>query len=114
MRISDCGSDVFSSDLAALRMVVSDKTKLADLAGATTSWDMYGRPETIVTDAGSCFISVAFRSAVSELGAESMLPPAGRPQMRGRIERVFGTIHTQLLSWFDGRTFENEIGRAHV
>src|SRR3546814_3688273 len=93
-------------------MVVIDKTKLADLAGATTSWDMYGLPETIVTDAGSGFISVAFRSAVSELGAESMLPPAGRPQMRGRIERVFGTIHTQLLSWFDGSTFENVVARG--
>src|SRR3546814_4107563 len=32
--------------------------------------------------------------------------------MRGRIERVFGTIHTQLLSWFDGRTFENVVARG--
>src|SRR3546814_19169462 len=32
--------------------------------------------------------------------------------MRGRIEGVFGTIHAQLLSWFDGRTFENVVARG--
>src|SRR3546814_4099091 len=99
-------------------MIVSDKTKLAAEAGAKTPWNMYGTPEEVITDNGAAFTSFEFRSAARDMEAGCTLAPAGKPQLRARVERVFGSIHTRFLSSIDGPPFENvlarQIGRAHV
>ena len=101
-----------SSVLATLRMVMSDKGPYADAVGALSSWDMALRPEVVMTDAGSTFISDPVRAALAGLRIGNSTGAASRPMLRALIERVFGTIHTQLLCRFTGRTFANVVQKG--
>ncbi|CAA2137605.1 Mu transposase C-terminal domain-containing protein [Methylobacterium bullatum] len=103
-----------SSDnaLAALRMALVDKGRFADSIGSLTPWDMCGTPETVVTDGGPSFANKRFRLAVMMIGAHPVLTVGGLPWLRGRVERVFRTIHTRLVARFAGRTFENVVARG--
>jgi putative transposase len=101
-----------SAAVATLEMAVNDKSAYAEAAGCETAWDMIGTPEGIVTDSGSSYISYEFRAAATDLESEVMFPPAGLPQMRGRQERFFRTLHKQLIARFDGRTFENVVAKG--
>ena len=92
-----------------LKMAVSDKGHFADAVGALKPWDMHCSIETIAADMGSAYISDEFRLAVLSIGANLENPPGGLPQMRAHIERLFSTIHTQFISRFTGRTFENPV-----
>jgi hypothetical protein len=40
--------------MECLRMVMEDKGAFADAVGAVTPWNMFGKPEFLVTDNG-CF-----------------------------------------------------------
>ncbi|MDR6632653.1 putative transposase [Phyllobacterium sp. 1468] len=106
------GSPSAKSALATVQMVVSDKSKIARQAGCQTPWDMGGHFDAICSDTGAAFISLESQAAVADLGSEMMFPPGGLPQMRGRIERVFGTIHTRFVSLLHGRTFINPVVRG--
>lgn len=107
------GSPSSEAAVNTLRQVVTDKSDLAAAAGCQTSWDMGSRRiETICTDTGSAYVSHEFRAACAELQIEIMFPPAGMPQMRGRIERLFSTFHQQLVARFHGRTFENVVAKG--
>ncbi|MEN3236342.1 Mu transposase C-terminal domain-containing protein [Methylobacterium ajmalii] len=98
---------------STLEMVVSDKRRLADAAGARAVWEsMALRPEVVVTDSGSSFISDDFHLAVIALGSAHDVPPAGMPHLRGSIERLFRTISLQLVREFTGQTFENSVARG--
>lgn len=98
--------------LATLRMALIDKTSIALAADCKSDWPMIGQFETVVMDTGSAYIADETRAAICDLRAEAMFPPAGLPQMRARIERVFSTIHTQFISMFHGRTFENVVAKG--
>lgn len=98
--------------LATLRMVVSDKGRYADACGALTPWDMFGGLEEIVTDGGPSFVWKTFRIAIAAMRGAKHIPTSGVPFLRGRVERVFRRIHTQLVARFAGRTFENTIRRG--
>ncbi|UMY17116.1 Mu transposase C-terminal domain-containing protein [Methylobacterium organophilum] len=95
--------------IATYRMVVSDKGAYADQVGTLSSWDMVGTPVQVVTDGGPSFISTAFRSAVITTGSTPTVALGDLPGMRGRVERAFRTIRTQLCARFDGHTFENVV-----
>lgn len=106
------GSPNSDAAIRTLQLAVSDKTALAKAAGCKTPWDMGGVMDTLCTDLGSEYISHETRAAATDLSIEMMYPPAGVPQMRGRIERVFRSFHTQLISLFFGRMFENPIAKG--
>ena len=98
--------------LAALSMVVRDKTAIARTHGARTPWDMCCNPEEVYTDSGSSFRSDPFRRAVVGLGALQVVLAAGQPTLRGRNERFFRTLHTKTLPWAPGRTFSNPLDKG--
>lgn len=98
--------------LATLRMVVSDKGRYADACGALTPWDMFGGIEEVVTDGGPSFVWTKFRIAIAAMRGAKHVPTSGVPFLRGRVERVFRRIHTQLIARFSGRTFENTVRRG--
>ncbi|MBB3149201.1 putative transposase [Phyllobacterium trifolii] len=102
----------YESAIATLRMAVSNKRAIAEAAGCQSSWDMEGTPRLVCVDTGASWYSDEFRMACSDLGIEVMYAPAGMPQFRARIERVFGTIHSQLIARFDGRTFANILAKG--
>lgn len=110
MRLSrTVGSEVAVS---TLRMVTEDKGAWADAVGAVSPWGMCGIPERLVTDAGMEFSAGRLIAATEDLGISAARAPAGQPQLRGEMERLFGTIGAQLVQRLSGRTFSNVLERA--
>lgn len=96
-----------NSAVQTLEMITQDKGVWADTFGAISPWHMSGVPELVVTDNGSAFISVAMRTAMQDLGIRAERCPTGFPEMRARIERLFGTMSTSLMPLLSGRTFSD-------
>lgn len=92
--------------------VTRSKTDLAIAAGCESPWDQHGGLVHLVADQGAAFRSEAFRTAVTDIGATIEFPPAGTPQMRGTVERIFGTIKTGVMPLLTGRTFSNSVERG--
>lgn len=90
-----------------LRMMLSDKTPLAQAMGAKTPWDYACLPHAIATDGGAAFRSDRFRQMLADLGIVFVAPQVGQPNKRATVERSFGTTRTQFLQHFTGQTFAN-------
>ncbi|KIT15592.1 Mu transposase C-terminal domain-containing protein [Jannaschia aquimarina] len=97
--------------LHTLAMVLSDKGVWADCVGALRPWNMYGRPEEVLTDAGSAFTSEIFRHACLDLGIAPRRAMAGKPEMRGIGERIFRTVNTGLCARLAGNTFHELVSQ---
>lgn len=95
-----------------LGMIVSDKTHIARASGAKSSWAMFGGVSTIACDTGPAFRSNEFMSSVKALGADVVFPPVKIPELRARIERLFGTFASGLMPNLSGRTFSNPAERG--
>jgi putative transposase len=101
-----------ASTVRTMDMIVQDKGIWSDAVGSLSSWHMFGLPELIVTDCGSEYVSFDARVAARDLGVALEHAPAGHPEMRARIERLFKTFAVNLLPRLTGRTFSNIIERG--
>jgi putative transposase len=110
MRLSSRADAV--NAIATLSMVISDKTAIAKAAGCLSDWPMGGAFALISPDAGSAFIDEGFRACVAGLKAVYENAPASLSHLRGHIERIFGTMHTNLTANFPGRSFSNVVDLA--
>ncbi|MHC9235194.1 transposase [Pseudooceanicola sp. 502str34] len=97
------------SAMQTIDMIVRDKGVWADAVGAHSPWNMSGTPELIVTDCGSAFIDFDTRVGATDLGINIDAGPAGMPEFRARIERLFGTMANNFIGRFTGRTFSNTV-----
>ncbi|MCF3595724.1 Mu transposase C-terminal domain-containing protein [Rhodobacteraceae bacterium LMO-12] len=97
------------SAMQTIDMIVRDKGQWTDAVGALTPWNMSGTPELIVTDCGSAFIDFDTRVGAADLGINIDAGPAGMPEFRARIERMFGTMANNFIGRFSGRTFSNTV-----
>lgn len=95
-----------------LGQILKDKTDLARAAGAEGTWDFFGTPHLICTDTGSSFRSNMFIVAINTLGSMILFPPVKIPELRSRIERVFGTMARKIMPLLPGRTFSNPMSRG--
>ncbi|MBY6202839.1 DDE-type integrase/transposase/recombinase [Maritalea mobilis] len=95
-----------------LEMIYSDKSPIADAAGAKFGWPMGGAPGTIVLDRGPEYITDDAYDILAGLGITNLGAPAGKPWLKPFIERVFRTIHQDLLLRFSGRAFSNVVERG--
>ncbi|MEE7440792.1 hypothetical protein [Methylobacterium oryzae] len=98
--------------VATIRMILKDKSALAEAAGATSGWFMHTGLGTVVTDWGSAFRAEETRRVVRSLGGTYTHPAAGNPGMRGTVERMFGTLETRFMPHFVGRTFSNVVQKG--
>lgn len=98
--------------IEAIDMIGRDKGVWADAVGTLSPWPMRGTPELIVADCGSEYVSYDVKVATRDLGVPFEYAPAGLPEMRARIERVFRTISVNLTTRLTGRTFGNVIERG--
>ena len=96
-----------SEAVALLRMVVSDKSHIAREIGAKADWPFHGGLGVIATDAGSAFQSDEFQTAVASLHGRMEFPPVKVPELRGTVERFFGTVAGEVMPLLSGRTFSN-------
>lgn len=101
-----------ASAIATLEMAVNDKSAYASAAGCVTPWDQGGTCEGISNDGGAGLKSFGYRASACDLGADLMFPTTGTPQMRGKKERLYRTIHTGFFSRLHGRTFENVLAKG--
>ena len=67
------------------------------------SWPVCGIPDVLYVDHGSDFTSIHLEQVAAALRIELVHSTVGRPQGRGKIERFFGTINTELLPSLAGR-----------
>ncbi|MFA3920459.1 Mu transposase C-terminal domain-containing protein [Ruegeria hyattellae] len=98
--------------MALLSDVTRDKTDLAIAAGCKSDWAHYGGLKTVATDLGAAFVDDNFRTAIFDVHGSPETPRGGLPQLRARVERIFGTFGTNLLPGLAGRTFSNPKARG--
>ncbi len=93
--------------ISTVSLITMDKTPLALAAGCESEWPFFGGCGSISTDMGPAFIADSYRIAVTDLGFNQVAPVAGVPKLRGHVERMFGTLASQLMPELTGRSFAN-------
>ena len=64
---------------------------------ADPGWPVHGIPDVLYADHGSDFTSDHLAQVAADLHIELVHNTVGRPQGRGKLERLFGSITTELL-----------------
>lgn len=70
---------------------------------ADPSWPMCGIPDVLYVDHGSDFTSHHLDQVAVSLRVRLVYSAVARPQGRGKIERLFGTLNTELLPELPGQ-----------
>ncbi|MFF7941810.1 hypothetical protein ACFZC5_19015 [Nocardia gamkensis] len=66
------------------------------------AWPMCGVPEILYVDHGSDFISDHLAQVAADLKFAIVHSTVARPRGRGKVERLFGSINTELLTELPG------------
>ncbi|MDR6775744.1 Mu transposase C-terminal domain-containing protein [Azospirillum sp. BE72] len=69
---------------------------------ADPAWPVCGVPDVLYVDHGSDFTSRHLDRVAADLRFQVVYSAVGRPQGRGKVERLFGTINTELLPELPG------------
>jgi putative transposase len=90
----------------ALRQAIWRKTDPA--------WPVCGVPDILHVDHGSDFTSRHLEQVAADLRIELVFSGIARPQGRGKVERMFGTLNTELLPELPGHLVEGRPTTAPV
>jgi putative transposase len=71
-------------------------------------WPVCGIPDILYVDHGSDFTSVHLSQAAVDLHFELIFSTVARPQGRGKIERLFGTLNTEILPELPGHLMKGK------
>jgi putative transposase len=102
------GYAVFLEGPSALQTALA--LRQAVLRKADPAWPVCGLPGTLYTDHGSDFTSQHLEQVAAELHVRLAFSTYGIPQGRGKIERIFGSITTELLPTLPGHLAPNRRG----
>ena len=69
---------------------------------ADPAWPVCGVPDALYVDHGSDFTSSHLDQVAAALRFRVVYSAVGRPQGRGKVERLFGTLNTELLPELPG------------
>lgn len=69
---------------------------------ADPHWPLSGIPDILYVDHGSDFTSTHIDQVAADLHFELVYSTVARPQGRGKVERLFGTLNTELLPELPG------------
>lgn len=95
-----CGYMVFTGALSALNTALA--LRQAIWRKIDPAWAMGGLPDILHVDHGSDFTSNHLERTAIDLHIRLIYSTIARPQGRGKIERFFGTINTELLASLPG------------
>lgn len=95
-----CGYMVFTGAPSALNTALA--LRQAIWRKSDPSWAMCGIPDILHVDHGSDFTSHHLERTAIALHIRIIHSTVARPQGRGKIERFFGTINTELLPTLPG------------
>ena len=70
-------------------------------------WVCSGVPELFVFDNGKEFWSKDLEIVLTELNIQTQYNPVQKPWLKGKVERLYGTINKKLLIDLPGKTFSN-------
>jgi len=68
------------------------------LESLTSILQMFGLPNRLITDRGTCFTSRKFEDFCDEKGIQHTLTSTRRPQANGQVERVNSIVMSMLLT----------------
>ena len=95
-----CGYTVFLGAPSALNLSLA--LRQAVRPKADPAWVVSGLPDVLYADHGSDFTSDHLRQVCADLHVRLVHSAVARPQGRGKIERFFGTVTTELLPLLPG------------
>ncbi len=95
-----CGYTVFLGAPSALNLSLALRQALRPKADP--GWVVSGLPEVLYADHDSDFTSDHLRQVCADLHVRLVHSAVARPQGRGKIERFFGTVTTELLPLLPG------------
>lgn len=95
-----CGYTVFTGAPSALQTALA--LRQAIWRKTDPRWAMCGLPDVLYVDHGSDFISHHLDRTAIELHIRLIHSTVARPQGRGKIERFYGTVNTELLTTLPG------------
>ena len=75
------------------------------------AWDVCGLPELLYSDHGSDFTSTHLEQVCADTRIQLVHSTPGLPQGRGKIERFFGTLSSELLPTLPGHVPHGTHGR---
>lgn len=94
------GYSVFLGAPSALNLSLAMRQAIRPKS--TSTWMVHGLPDALYVDHGSDFTSLHLRRVVTDLHIELIHSAIARPQGRGKVERLFGSITTELLPELPG------------
>lgn len=95
-----------------LRMMFSDKTRIAQYVDCKTPYEYCGNTDAFVFDEGSPYANAEIEAICDYLGTPPKCPQAEMPRQRGKIERLFQTLDIRCIARFAGRAFSNPAVRG--
>ena len=95
-----CGYMVFLGAPSAMNTALA--LRHAIWPKSDPNWPMCGLPDVLYVDHGTDFTSHHLAQTANELHFQIIYSTIARPQGRGKIERIFGTINTELLAELPG------------
>ena len=95
-----CGYTVFLGAPSAMNTALA--LRQAIWHKSDPAWPMCGLPDVLYVDHGSDFISHHLTRTAVDLHIRLIHSIVARPQGRGKIERFFGTVNTELLADLPG------------
>ncbi|MHA7221212.1 Mu transposase C-terminal domain-containing protein [Arthrobacter sp. RHLT1-20] len=102
-----CGYMLFLGAPSAMNTALALRQGIWPKAGA--GWPMCGIPDVLYVDHVSDFTSNQLAQTAKDLHFEITYSTVARPQGRGKIERFFGTVNTELLAGLPGH-----LARGHT
>jgi len=101
-----CGYTVFLGAPSAMNTTLALRQAIWHKTDPT--WPTCGLPDVLYVDHGSDFTSDQLAHTTVDLHIRLIHSTVARPQGRGKIERFFGTINTELLATLPGHITEGQ------
>ncbi len=103
------GYTVFTGDPSALQTALA--LRQAIWRKSDPAWPVCGVPAVLYSDHGGDFISTHIAQVCADLKTQLIHSSPGKPRGRGKVERLFGTITTELLPALAGHIPHGNSGR---
>ena len=103
----------FLSLMKLLKSIIIPKDSIQErYPDIKNRWICSGVPELFVFDNGKEFWSEDLDIVLAELNIQTQYNPVKKPWLKGKVERLYGTINKQLLIDLPGKTFSNILERG--
>jgi len=103
------GYTVFAGDPSALQTALA--LRQAIWRKTDPAWPVCGVPSVLYSDHGADFTSTHIAQVCADLKTQLIHSSPGKPRGRGKVERLFGTITTELLPTLPGHIPHGNHGR---